>query len=147
MNKLRLIVMGVMLIGVFLLAGCAQTEVAEEVSETLTVEAPEVLVIEAPVEAEEAYPVEEIVLMPLVAYPVDEEQVPDEEAALDDEDARMQALISEKIGGCHVLNFILGQNKTREEWSATIDRMIGKGAQVNAEEKDLIIDWLVSREQ
>jgi hypothetical protein len=134
MNKLRLVGIGVLLIAVFLQAGCAQTEVAEEVSEPPTVEAPEVPVIEAPIDEAEAYPVEDIVLIPLVAYPVDE-------------DARMQALISEKIGDCHMLNFILSQNKTREEWSATIDRMIGKGAQVNAEEKELIIDWLVAREQ
>ena len=150
MNKNRLIWIGLILISMLLLAGCAQPAVIEEV--------PEPPVVEAPVVEEAAYPVEEVIVAPEIAYPVEEEvleeeepleelQPPEDEVVVDDEDARMEALISEKIGGCHVLNFILSQNKTREEWSVTIDRMIGKGAQVNAEEKELIIEWLVSREQ
>jgi PBP1b-binding outer membrane lipoprotein LpoB len=144
MNKNRWLWLGFILLVALLLGGCAQPEVIEE-----TVEPP---VVEAPVTEEEAYPVEEVVVEPETAYPVEEqpieeEQPPDEEVAVHDEDARMEALISEKIGGCHMLNFILQQSKTREEWSVTIDRMIGKGAQINEEEKELIIDWLVSREQ
>jgi predicted secreted protein len=74
---------------------------------------------------------------------------PDENIAaeVDDEDARMEALISEKIESCHMLSFVLSKNKTAEEWSTTIDRMIGKGAKINPEEKEIIINWLVSRNE
>jgi len=60
-------------------------------------------------------------------------------------DAEMEALISEKIEDEHTLEFILQQDKTAEEWSETLDRMIQYGAKISPEEKTLIIDWLVSR--
>ena len=60
-------------------------------------------------------------------------------------DAEMEALITEKIHDKHTLEFILSQDKTAEEWSTTIDRMIQYGAKITPEEKTLIIDWLVSR--
>jgi len=79
---------------------------------------------------------------------IEEEPMPDEmepDTEMEDNDAQMEALITEKIEDCHILNFILSQNKTRDEWSTTIDRMIQKGAKINAEEKEQIIEWLVSR--
>lgn len=60
-------------------------------------------------------------------------------------DAEMEALITEKIKDKHTLEFILSQEKTAEEWSETLDRMIGYGAEISPEEKTLIIDWLVNR--
>lgn len=57
----------------------------------------------------------------------------------------VEALIAEKSASQHELGFILGQEKTREEWEETLDRMIGYGAKINEEEKQLIIDYLVSR--
>lgn len=60
-------------------------------------------------------------------------------------DAEMEALISEKIEDNHTLQFILSQEKTAEEWSETLDRMIQYGAKISSEEKTLIIDWLVNR--
>lgn len=123
-----------------LLTSCARPAAVEETPEPPVVEQPAVV---EPTETD----------VPAVTEPPTEEPTIEETdeptleptQALDDEDERMQALISDKIGGCHMLNFILRQNKTREEWSVTIDRMIGKGADVNAEEKELIIDYLVSR--
>ena len=75
------------------------------------------------------------------------EDEPEPDPKEDNNDVQMEALISEKIGDCHLLNFILSKNKTREEWSATIDRMIQKGAKINPEEKESIIEWLVSRNE
>jgi len=60
-------------------------------------------------------------------------------------DAEMEALIAEKIGNNHTLEFILSQEKTAEQWSSTLDRMIGYGADINPEEKEAIIEWLVKR--
>lgn len=60
-------------------------------------------------------------------------------------DAEMEALISEKIEDQHTLEFILQQEKTAEEWSETLDRMIQYGAKISPEEKTMIIEWLVNR--
>ncbi|HSN94708.1 MAG TPA: hypothetical protein VLR89_06555 [Anaerolineaceae bacterium] len=62
-------------------------------------------------------------------------------------DAEMEALITEKAKPKHTLEFILSQNKTAEEWSVTLDRMVKNGAKINAEEKELIINWLVGRKK
>lgn len=50
-------------------------------------------------------------------------------------DAEMEALITEKIEDEHSLEFILEQDMSAEEWSKTLDRMIGYGADINPEEK------------
>ena len=60
-------------------------------------------------------------------------------------DAEMEALITEKIEDEHTLEFILQQDKTAEEWSETLDRMIQYGAKISPEEKTMIIEWLVNR--
>ena len=80
-----------------------------------------------------------------------EEDAPTDEVSPDvgseNDDVEMEALITEKIEDNHKLAFILSKNKTREEWSSTLDRMIGYGAKISAEEKERIIDWLVSRNE
>lgn len=60
-------------------------------------------------------------------------------------DAEIGALIPEKAHDKHTLDFILLQNMTAEQWSKTLDRMIGYGTKISPEEKTLIINWLVSR--
>lgn len=57
------------------------------------------------------------------------------------------ALIREKLQDHHGIDRIYTANHTREEWSATIDRMIGYGAQINAQEKEEIINYLMSRQK
>ena len=57
------------------------------------------------------------------------------------------ALIREKLQNHHGIDRIYNANHTREEWSATLDRMIGYGAQINAQEKEEIIDYLMSRQK
>ncbi|MDZ4160145.1 MAG: hypothetical protein U1B80_10215 [Anaerolineaceae bacterium] len=57
----------------------------------------------------------------------------------------VEALILEKLNGCHTIARVLGASKTREQWEVTLDRMIGKGAKINEEEKQIIIDYLLSR--
>jgi hypothetical protein len=55
------------------------------------------------------------------------------------------ALILEKLQNHHDSDRIFTANKTREEWNATLDRMIGYGAKISEEEKQIIIDYLLSR--
>jgi hypothetical protein len=57
------------------------------------------------------------------------------------------ALIREKLQDHHGIDRIYNAHHTREEWSATLDRMIGYGAQINEQEKQEIIDYLMSRQQ
>ena len=58
----------------------------------------------------------------------------------------MEAFIASKVDGHHDLGRIFNANKTREEWEVTLDRMIGYGAKINDQEKEMIIDYLVSRQ-
>jgi hypothetical protein len=143
MNNKRLTWMSLIVILVLVLTACARAEVIEDTPEPPVVEQP---ATDVPTSTEEPTATDPPAVEPTEVEETEEPTVTPTEAT-DDEDERMQALISEKIGGCHMLNFILRQTKTAEEWSVTIDRMIGKGANVNAEEKELIIDYLVSRQQ
>ncbi len=59
----------------------------------------------------------------------------------------METLITEKFSDKHKLDFILSQNKPAEEWSVTLDRMVKNGSKINAEEKELIMAWLVGRKK
>ena len=59
----------------------------------------------------------------------------------------IEALIEERCSECHAASRAFGAEKTREEWSVTIDRMIEHGANVSGQEKDQMIDWFVSQNQ
>lgn len=60
-------------------------------------------------------------------------------------DDEMIALIEEKLAGKHDIDRVLNGDKTYDEWVSTLDRMIGYGADINEEEKELIIQWLLNR--
>lgn len=55
------------------------------------------------------------------------------------------ALIDERCTVCHSRERIDQAQKTPEEWAATVDRMIGNGAQLSPEERQAVIDYLASR--
>jgi ABC-type glycerol-3-phosphate transport system substrate-binding protein len=55
------------------------------------------------------------------------------------------ALIQEKLQNHHGIDWILNAKHTREEWNATLDRMIKYGANISEDEKKIIIDYLLSR--
>ena len=121
------------LLTILVLGACSSqaavtTEAPAEVAAT---EAPaEVISTEAPVE-----------IIPTEA-PVEETATVDLSQLTD---AEMEALIAEKAHDKHTLEFILSKDFTAEEWSATLDRMIGYGAKISPEEKEAIINWLVNR--
>ncbi|NLX08775.1 MAG: hypothetical protein GXY36_03900 [Chloroflexi bacterium] len=56
-----------------------------------------------------------------------------------------QTLVMERCTVCHTAERIENAQKTREEWEATVDRMISYGANLNAEERQAVIDYLASR--
>ncbi len=55
----------------------------------------------------------------------------------------VNALIQEKLQNHHDVERIYSAQHTREEWNATLDRMIGYGANISETEKQQIIDYLV----
>lgn len=57
----------------------------------------------------------------------------------------VEALILEKLQNHHSIDRVYAAQKTREEWNATLDRMISYGAKISEEEKKVIIDYLLSR--
>lgn len=61
-------------------------------------------------------------------------------------DAEAEALIIDKCSDCHTPDRVFQADYDAEGWSDVIDRMVDRGADVNAAEKDLMIDWLVSRD-
>ncbi len=135
MNKKRFAVIGLLLVVVLVLAACAPKE---------EMPAEEAMPVEEAMPAEEEMPAEE-------AMPT-EESMPTEEVVMDEPaedematDIDFEALISEKVAGNHDLGRIFNADKTREEWESTLDRMIGYGAKMTEEEKQLIIDYLLSR--
>jgi hypothetical protein len=135
MKKALVFLALMVLILMLILSACARVEIEETPVEAPTTE--EVITEEPEADVEEFEEVEETEIV--------NEPIAGETEIVDNEDARMEALISEKIQNCHMLAFILRQNKTAEEWDITITRMIGKGAQINEEEKEMIINWLVAR--
>jgi cytochrome c5 len=53
-----------------------------------------------------------------------------------------KALHEERCTKCHDLQRIEAAKKTADEWKATVERMVGKGAELNAEEQSAVIGYL-----
>ncbi len=55
-----------------------------------------------------------------------------------------QLLVEERCTRCHTVERIERASKTEEEWRATVERMVGKGAELTTAEQDAVIDFLVA---
>jgi cytochrome c5 len=53
-----------------------------------------------------------------------------------------QSLLQERCTVCHDLGRVERSKKTEEEWKATVERMVGKGAQLDEAEQELVIKYL-----
>jgi cytochrome c5 len=71
-------------------------------------------------------------------YPKATEAPPTEEPAMLDG----QSLLQERCTVCHDLGRVERSEKTEEEWKATVERMVGKGAQLDEAEQELVIKYL-----
>ena len=67
-------------------------------------------------------------------------------AALTDDE--MKALITERCGvsTCHSSSIVFNSSFSQSRWSTVFDQMIARGAQVSADEKTMMIDWLVANQ-
>jgi cytochrome c5 len=52
------------------------------------------------------------------------------------------ALLEERCTVCHGLDRTTSARKTREEWEQTVVRMVGKGAELNEAEQEILIAYL-----
>jgi cytochrome c5 len=68
------------------------------------------------------------------APPAKEEAAP---AALDG-----KSLVEERCTKCHDLGRVEKAKKTEEEWKTTVERMVGKGAELNQAEQEAVIKYL-----
>jgi cytochrome c5 len=53
-----------------------------------------------------------------------------------------RSLLEERCTVCHDLGRVERSKKTEEEWKATVERMVGKGAQLDEAEQELLIKYL-----
>jgi cytochrome c5 len=53
-----------------------------------------------------------------------------------------QSLVQERCTECHSLGRVTGAQKTEEEWRTTVQRMVGKGANLNSDEQEAVIQYL-----
>lgn len=56
--------------------------------------------------------------------------------------ANGETILQGKCTICHDLEKVQNSRKSESEWSATIDRMVSKGTQVSAEEKEVLVKFL-----
>ncbi len=61
--------------------------------------------------------------------------------------AEVDALILARLQNHHAVDRIYTAQHTREEWNVTLDRMNSRGAGISDAEKQVIIDYLLCRQQ
>ena len=142
MKKQKYLLIILSLVAVLVLGACGATatETAQDVVE------PE---IQAPTEPVVSEVVEEPLEVIETEAVTETEPVTEPEVVVSDyanfSDADWEAYIVEKADGNHNLNFVLGQNLSASQWETVLDRMIGYGADIDAEGKEALINWLVNR--
>lgn len=52
------------------------------------------------------------------------------------------ALVQERCTQCHDLARVEGESESPEEWTAIVDNMIARGAQLDDQERQAVIDYL-----
>ncbi len=55
-----------------------------------------------------------------------------------------KALVESRCIACHGLDRVTSKTKTESEWTSTVERMIGHGAQLNDAEKAAVITYLAA---
>jgi len=53
-----------------------------------------------------------------------------------------KSLVEERCTQCHDLGRVERAMKAEEEWKATVERMVGKGAQLNEAEQEVVVQYL-----
>ena len=53
-----------------------------------------------------------------------------------------KSLLEDRCSECHALSRVEKAAKTRDEWNTTISRMVSLGAELNSEEREILLDYL-----
>jgi hypothetical protein len=53
-----------------------------------------------------------------------------------------ERLLENRCTECHTLSRVENAEKTLDEWTRTIDRMVAMGAELNSEERAILLDYL-----
>ena len=53
-----------------------------------------------------------------------------------------QALLKDRCARCHDVGRVERARKTADEWKATVERMVSKGAALNSQEQEALIKYL-----
>jgi major membrane immunogen (membrane-anchored lipoprotein) len=53
-----------------------------------------------------------------------------------------ETLLQNRCDECHDLQRVTDSQKTEAEWEETVERMIQQGAELNEEEKEVLVDYL-----
>ncbi|MEL7644894.1 MAG: hypothetical protein AAGU04_01320 [Anaerolineaceae bacterium] len=132
-NKFFLLV-SILLVGVLLLSACSPKE------EGSSINLPEVSVAEsteaspAQNQASNTYPAGAAAQSASAAYPAGQ--------SVTLSDADVEALLVEKLGGNHALDWVLQFDKTYAEWDEFLSDH--HGVSFTAEEKEAVINYLIS---
>lgn len=79
-------------------------------------------------------------LLAAMMAPSEIEEAPEGATAADYDGA---ALVEERCSTCHTTDRIYSADKDEAGWTATVDRMIGYGAQLNSAEREAVLQYLV----
>jgi len=55
-----------------------------------------------------------------------------------------KAVVQTACSQCHGLDVIIGQSKSREDWTEVVSQMIGNGAQLSDDDYKVVIDYLAT---
>lgn len=55
-----------------------------------------------------------------------------------------QTLLQERCSVCHSTDRVTTAHKTVDQWTTTVQRMVSKGAQLNSEEQQTLLDYLAA---
>ena len=53
-----------------------------------------------------------------------------------------KAIVARTCVGCHALKVVTSKRATKEQWSALVDQMVSRGAELDDDEIDVVVDYL-----
>jgi hypothetical protein len=97
---------------------------------------------ERPTEAPEEAPTEAATEPPTEVPSEEPAEEPTEEPTVEPVAIAGEALLQERCTACHTLDRVMRAGHTALGWEQTVDRMVKRGAELNDEERTVLIDYL-----
>jgi len=51
-------------------------------------------------------------------------------------------IVQQKCGGCHALKVVTSKRASKQQWSSFVDQMVSRGADIEDEEIETVVDYL-----